>query len=253
MHGAPASTDLVITLISAMAGSLASSTINNYISAIRTWHIIHHTAWNIDHTTIDTALRAATVYAPPKSAKPLRQPVAINYLTTILNHLNKNHPLDAAIAACITTTFCIKQHITTKATALDQDRNGLQVQTFKLPFTKLARGKAFQNHLRINAPPPGAHIFTYKTNRRKALTPLTKRKVIKRVRAITPTTSPTLKATASASEAASSTFFKAYLSTSYNPWADEKATPSNSTYTSTRKSWHHTSKPTLPQTLDSRT
>jgi hypothetical protein len=123
-----------------------------------------------------------------------------------------------AIAACITTTFwsasrlskftvqtingfSIKQHITTKATALNQDRNGLQVQTSKLPLTKSARGKgestswaqqpsptdpweASQNHLHINAPPPGAHIFTYKTNCRKALTPLTKCKVIERIRAI---------------------------------------------------------------------
>jgi hypothetical protein len=200
---APASTDLIIAFVLAMAGSLADPTINNYISAIRTWHIIHHATWNIDHVTVDTALRAATVSAPPpKSANPPWQPVTINYLTAILNHLNKNHPLDAAIMACITTTFwsvsrlgkftvqtinsfSIKQHITTKATALDQDRNGLQVRTFKLPFTKLARGKAFQNHLHINAPLPGVHIFAYKTNQRKALTPLTKHKVIKRVRAIT--------------------------------------------------------------------
>ena len=184
---APASTNLIISFISAMAGSFAGSTINNYVSAIRTWHIIHHITWSIDHTAVDTALRAATVSAPPKSTKPLRQPVTINHLTAILNHLDKNHPLDAAIAACITTTFwsvsrlgeftvpaiksfSTKKHITTKATALEQDRHGLQVRTFKLPFTKSAKEKgestswaqqpgpadpweAFQNHLHINDPP----------------------------------------------------------------------------------------------------
>ncbi len=36
-----ASTDLIVAFISAMAGSLAGSTINNYINGIRTWHIIH--------------------------------------------------------------------------------------------------------------------------------------------------------------------------------------------------------------------
>jgi hypothetical protein len=58
---APASIDLVIAFVSAMPGSLADSTINNYISTIGTWHIIHHTAWNIDHVAVNTALRAAIV------------------------------------------------------------------------------------------------------------------------------------------------------------------------------------------------
>ncbi len=216
---APASTDLIIAFVSAMAGSLAGSTINNYISGIRTWHIIHHVAWNIDHLAVDTALRAATVSAPPKSSKPLRHPVTVDDLAAILNHLNKSNPLDAAIAACITTTFWSvsrlgeftvqtissfnsRRHTTARATALDHDRNGLQVRTFRLPFTKSAKEKgestswaqqpgpadpwqAFENHQHVNAPPPDAHIFAYKANRRKALTPLTKRKVIERVRSIT--------------------------------------------------------------------
>jgi len=67
---APASTDLIVAFVSAMAGSLAGSTINNYISGIRTWHIIHHILWNINHLAIDTALCAATVTAPTKSTKP---------------------------------------------------------------------------------------------------------------------------------------------------------------------------------------
>ena len=87
------------------------------------------------------------------------------------------------------------------ATALDHDRNGLQVRTFRIPFTKSSREKgestswaqqpgtadpweAFENHKRINDPPPNAHIFAYKANRRKALTPLTKRKIIERVKNI---------------------------------------------------------------------
>jgi hypothetical protein len=216
---APASTDLIIAFVSAMAGSLAGSTINNYINGIRTWHIIHHVTWNIDHLAVDTALRAATVTAPTKSTKPPRQPVTVDYLSAILNHLDKGNPLDAVIAACITTTFWSvsrlgeftvqtinsfnsRKHITMKATALDQDRNGLQVRTFKLPFTKSAKEKgeptswaqqpgpadpweAFENHQHVNAPPPGDHIFAYKAYRRKVLTPLTKRKVIERVRTIT--------------------------------------------------------------------
>jgi hypothetical protein len=202
-----------------MAGSLAGSTISNYISGVRTWHIIHHMQWNIDQLAVDTALRAATVSAPSKSIKPQRKPVTVDYLASILNHLNKNHPLDAAIAACITTTFWSvsrlgeftvqtiksfnsKKHITTGNTTLKQDRHDHQVRTFKLPFTKSAKENgestswaqqtgptdpwdAFENHKHVNAPPMDVHIFAYKTNHRKVLTPLTKRKVIERVRTIT--------------------------------------------------------------------
>jgi hypothetical protein len=67
---APANTNLVISFISAMAGSLASSTISNYVSAIKTWHIIHHITWDINHTAVDTALCAATVSAPPSPPNP---------------------------------------------------------------------------------------------------------------------------------------------------------------------------------------
>lgn len=185
---APASTDLIVAFISTLAGSLAGSTINNYVSGIRTWHIIHNVAWDIDHLAVDIALRAAMVSAPFKSAKPPRQPVLVTYLESILNHLDKNDPLDAAIAACITTTFwsvsrlgeftvqtiakfSSQLHATMSNTSLDQDRNGHQVRTFRLPFTKSAREKgestswarqqgptdpwnAFDNHIRLNAPPP---------------------------------------------------------------------------------------------------
>ena len=53
---------------------------------------------------VDAALRAATVSAPTKSSKPPRQLVTIDYQTAILSHLNKDDPLDAAVATCITTT-----------------------------------------------------------------------------------------------------------------------------------------------------
>jgi hypothetical protein len=202
-----------------MAGTLAGPTISNYICGIRTWHIIHNIPWNIDHLAVEAALRAATVSAPPKATKPPRHPATVSYLTAILNHLNRSDPIDAAIIACITTTFWSvsrlgeftvltisgfkpKRHITMSATSLDQDRNGHQVRTFRLPFTKSAKEKgeptswaqqpgptdpweAFENHRQINAPPPNAHIFAYKTKHRKTLTPLTKRKVVERIKNIT--------------------------------------------------------------------
>jgi hypothetical protein len=218
---APASTDLIISFISAAAGSLAGSTINNYVCGIRTWHIIHHVKWDIDHLAVDTALRAATVSAPLKSSKPPRQPATVDYLCAVLSHLDKNNPVDAAIAACLTTTFWSVSRLgeftvptlraftgtlytTMGDTDLDQDRNEYQVRKFRLPYTKSSREQgestswarqtgpadpwqAFENHRRVNDPPPGAHVFAYKTARKKILTPLTKRKVAERVKSITTT------------------------------------------------------------------
>ena len=96
---------VIVAFISAMAGSLAGSMINNYINRIRTWHIIHCIMWSIDYLAIEMVMCAATVSAPSKSSKPPRQPVTITYLTAILSHLNKDDPLDAVVAACITTMF----------------------------------------------------------------------------------------------------------------------------------------------------
>ena len=113
----------------------------------------------------------------------------------ILSHLDKNNPLDAAIVACITTTFWSvsrlgeftvetishfnrKKHITTRRTSLDCDCNRHQVRTFNLPFTKMDKEngestswakqlgptnpwQALKNHQCINAPLPDTHIFAY--------------------------------------------------------------------------------------------
>jgi len=78
---------------------LAGSTVNNYISGIRSWHIIHDITWNVDHLAVEAALRAATISAPQTSSKPPRQPVTVDYLVAILSHLTKYTPLGAAIAA----------------------------------------------------------------------------------------------------------------------------------------------------------
>lgn len=211
--------DLILAFISAMAGSFAGSTICNYISSVRTWHLIHHIQWNIDQLAVDTALCTATISASPKSTRPQRKLVMIDYLTTILNHFNKNHPLNTTIATCVTTTFWSvsrlgeftvptiksfdsKKHITAENITLEHNHSNHQVRAFKLPFTKLAKENSestswaqqpgladpwdtFENHLCINTPPPEAHIFAYKTNHKKTLTPLIKRKVIECMKTIT--------------------------------------------------------------------
>src|SRR6267154_5045887 len=68
-------------------------------------HGTSYTTFHRTSTTLPSKQRCAQPLSlpPPKSTKPPRQPVTVDYLATILSHLNKNNPLDAAIAACLTT------------------------------------------------------------------------------------------------------------------------------------------------------
>jgi hypothetical protein len=214
-----ANIELIIAFISAMASSLAGSTINNYINGIRTWHIIHYIAWSINYLTIKMALQAAIVSALAKLSEPPRQPIIVEYLRAILSHLDKTNLLDMAIVACITTTFWLvsklgeftiktisqfdcKKHIITSQSPLDHNCNRLQVCIFNLPFTKMSKknGKAtfwakqlgptnlwqaFKHHQHVNTLPLEAYLFAYKVSHQKVLTLLTKHKLIEHIKAIT--------------------------------------------------------------------
>ncbi|KAI0262651.1 hypothetical protein BGY98DRAFT_888942, partial [Russula aff. rugulosa BPL654] len=58
---------VIIAFVSAMASSPAGSTINDYISGTKPWHIIHNIPWNVNQLAVDATLHAATVSTPSKS------------------------------------------------------------------------------------------------------------------------------------------------------------------------------------------
>lgn len=199
-----------------MAGLYANSTIGNYVSSVRAWHILHGIEWSLLHENeTDALLKAARALSPPSSKRAPREPYTIGAIESIHNHLDLNTPLHAAVFACLTTTFFATartgeftvpnlnafnplMHIAPQHVSVQHDRQGLEVTNFRLPWTKSApQGEdvywakqngladphsALDHHWRINDPPPNAHLFAYRVPNGPHR-PLTKPKFLKTLEA----------------------------------------------------------------------
>ena len=191
----PASTSLLLMFISACAGSYSGASVANYIYAVRAWHTLHGATWPISKVEITAALDGAAVLAPPSSKRPRRAPFTVELLVQLRSGLDLNSPLDAAIFACLTTSFWsmarlgeftvpslksfdIAKHITRGRIREDFDRRGRRVRVFALPWTKVAPtgedvywskqdgmtdpSDALDNHFRVNNPPMNIHLFSWR-------------------------------------------------------------------------------------------
>ncbi|KDQ62028.1 hypothetical protein JAAARDRAFT_121512 [Jaapia argillacea MUCL 33604] len=202
-----ASSILMLTFISSCAGSYSGKTLVNYFVAIRAWHTLHGQPWNMDNTEMKAVLDGAAILAPPSSRRPKREPFTPKLIASIRTQLDLSNPLDAAVYACLTTTFWstarVGEFTLPNLKAFDprlhvkrgEDRHGLQVTVFNLPFTKCsASGEevywarqdgvfdpeaALSNHFRINDPPPDAPLFAWKHS--QGLRPLTRTEFLKRL------------------------------------------------------------------------
>ncbi|KAJ7217334.1 hypothetical protein GGX14DRAFT_358138 [Mycena pura] len=201
---APASSDLIAAFAASAAGMYAGGTVENYVAGVRAWHIIHGVPWIPNKAEFDAIIRGATALQPRSSSRRKRQPYTVETIAVILTHLNLNIPLDAATAACLTTGFysCARigeitvktlqsfdpaVHVKPSDVRYETDPQGLRMTVLAIPRTKSnASGEdifyaaqrgitdpeaAFQNHLRVNEPPPHLHLFAYKhKNSHRALT-----------------------------------------------------------------------------------
>ncbi len=143
-------------------------------------------------------LKGARKVTPEAAKLPKWQPLLIEDIIAVRAWLDLTQPLDAAVFACLTTTFFTaarlgeftvknltsfngETHI--KITDVRQnveDRSGNKVTTFHIPQTKIMpkeRGgemvfwahqegladpeAALLNHLEVNRPPQLAHLFAY--------------------------------------------------------------------------------------------
>jgi hypothetical protein len=150
----PVDTLTMLTFITSCAGAYSGKTLANYVFGIRAWHILHGQGWRVDQGKLKSALDGAANEAPPGSKLPKRDPLAIASIIKIRTHLNLETPLDAAIFACLTTSFyslarlgeltvkSIKvfspnQHVKRRDVLLDgEDRHGLRVSKIRIPRTK---------------------------------------------------------------------------------------------------------------------
>jgi len=141
-------------------------------------------------------LDGATVLAPASSQSSKRLLFTAKILSIICTHLNLNDPLDAAIFACITTTFYLivrlgeftvpairsfnpSKHITRENVSETVDCN-------EATFWAAQDGPsdpraALENHIRVNPADSNAHLFAWKHP--KGIRPLSKAELSKRLNA----------------------------------------------------------------------
>jgi hypothetical protein len=208
----PADSLLMLTFISSCAGSYSGKTLANYFYAIRAWHTLHGAPWRMNAAEMKAALDGASILAPPSSRKPKRSPMTVATITSLATKFVLTNPLDAAVFACLTTTFfsaarlgeftlpSLKSfvpalHVKPSDVHRNQDRHGLQVTVFKLPRTKCSvEGEevfwaeqqgisdpqaALFNHLSVNNPPPNLPLFSWKHP--NGLRGLTRTEFLKRI------------------------------------------------------------------------
>jgi hypothetical protein len=208
----PVTHSLLLNFLCSCAGSYSGSTLANYAAGLKAWHLLHRRSWLIPPSELKAVLDSTTASAPITSNHPKRLPFTPSILCSIQNHLNLDSPLDAAVFACLTTTFyaiarlgkftvsAIKEfdptkHITRASVSTTTDHNGLPVTKFHLPRTKCSpiEGEdaywaaqegpsdprtALDNHLTVNQAGGNAHLFAWKHAR--GLRPLSKKEVVKR-------------------------------------------------------------------------
>jgi len=165
---------------------------------------------------MDALLKAANSLTPPASHKLKREPLSVQNLELLAKRLNLDTPLDAAVFACITTTFWSttrlgemttsrindfnpQVHVKRSDVRSVQDRNGLTQVEFFIPKTKSApQGEAvswapqngpsdpeaaLKNHFRVNDPPLHSPLFSYRHP--SGLRSLTKSAFLKRIKQAT--------------------------------------------------------------------
>lgn len=214
---APASQLLLSNFIAALAGAYAGKTLSNYVYGVRAWHLIHGIVWAPNDAETISLLRAATKLTPEQSKRKPRVPFTVEYIETIRLHLNLLLPLDAAVYACLTTTFwaCARLgettvpnrkafdpalHVSAAAPTVVFDRGNLAQTEFFLPRAKCASGgesiswarqdgpadpqAALKHHFLINDPPLTGPLFAYihtDTNDRNSYRALTKFECVRRI------------------------------------------------------------------------
>ncbi|KAK0434350.1 hypothetical protein EV421DRAFT_1892776 [Armillaria borealis] len=191
----PASPDIISSFLATMAGNYASGTLSNYLHGIRAWHILHGLPWLVNEAETTALMTAAIHLQPPLSRRKPRLPYTCDTLGTLLHHLDLSLPLDATVAACLTTTFYsaarLGEFTLANLGCFDpdvRDRNNLEQTMFFIPKTKTnVHGEdvfwatqsgpsdpqaLLDNHFKINNPPLSQPIFSYTCNGK--LRPLTK-------------------------------------------------------------------------------
>jgi hypothetical protein len=82
----------------------AGGTPRSRISALKAWHITHNVEWK-GSSRLRYVLNGVHNSAPKSSRRPPRPPITATMLTQLIDNLDLDSPLDAAVAACAASAF----------------------------------------------------------------------------------------------------------------------------------------------------
>jgi hypothetical protein len=99
----PTSTALIQCFISSLAGGYVPSTIENSVTGVHAWHIMHGLEWKVNLVYTNLLLKAASAIVP--LAQTPRALFELQLLERIKPHLNLSVLLDAAVWACALALF----------------------------------------------------------------------------------------------------------------------------------------------------
>ena len=207
--------DIILkSFVSKLAGIYSASAITNYVAAVRAWHVVHGVAWEAGGLELETIIKGAKQMAPLTSTRQKREPVTVEFIEKVHQHLSDTDPRDVAIFACLTSAFwstarlgelTVKNlsafnpeaHVKRSDVGESVDRKGLKTTTIHVPKTK-ANGiegeslywarqegasdpeSALLKHFEVNNPAAESHLFSY-IDKKGAVVPLTKPTFIKRL------------------------------------------------------------------------
>lgn len=100
----PADEFVLCAFAASSAGIHARTTPRGRLSALKAWHIAHNMEWK-GSPRLRYVLNGVHNLAPRGSRRPPRPPVTATMILRLIEHLDLNSPLDAAVAACATTAF----------------------------------------------------------------------------------------------------------------------------------------------------
>ena len=143
-----------MAFISSCAGSYSGTALANYIVGLRVWHILHGQTQLLDEDQVKATLTVATWLTPQTLRQPKQEPIILSKVELIVEELNKDNPLDAAVKRYVTTIFPsvsqTAEFTQETLTSFDpssyvkpsdmkkyMDCNGLKVISFAVPKTQL--------------------------------------------------------------------------------------------------------------------
>ena len=188
----PAHEHLLCAFAASLAGSHRYSTVRNYISAVRAWHIIHDVPW-LAGLRLQYVMNGVDHLAP--AARPPRAPVCTELTDCLHRDLDKQVPKNACVLLASSFGCWLQARLgellppkenefdpktTVKRSDLRDRPPGKRYRILHLPWTKTTgydgadlytvRQVGFsdpeaniENHLRVNNPPPHIPLFSYWT------------------------------------------------------------------------------------------